>query len=288
MFHKNKRNNELFSPLLWGEGLGVRVEYFSSSDPHPNPLPKGEGTFAAFRNFQFAICNLQFAVIFLAMCSMSASAADVIPMDQVVTLPVETDPTVCFRLWFKVGSQNDPPGKEGLAALTAQMITEASTKGNSYEDVLDRLFPMAGSYAAASSVEETVIYGRIHKDNLHEYYQLLMQAAMEPAFKQDDLDRLKSDALNYLKNTLRYSSDEELGKAVLYNTIFRGTPYGHIPAGTIDSVNSITVDDVRDFYHKYYTRDNVIIGLGGGYDQQLLEKIRADLAALPRAKSGRP
>ena len=206
-------------------------------------------------------------------------------MDQVVTLPVETDPTVCFRLWFKVGSQNDPPGKEGLAALTAQMITEASTKGNSYEDVLDRLFPMAGSYAAASSVEETVIYGRIHKDNLHEYYQLLMQAVMEPAFKQDDLDRLKSDALNYLQNTLRYSSDEELGKAVLYNTIFRGTPYGHIPAGTIDSVNSITVDDVRDFYHKYYTRDNVIIGLGGGYDQQLLEKIRADLAALP---AGRP
>ena len=111
------------------------------------------------------------------------------------------------------------------------MITEASTKSNSYEDVLDRLFPIAGSYVAAASVEETVIYGRIHKDNLDRYYQLLMQAVMEPAFKQDDLDRLKSDALNYLKNTLRYSSDEDLGKAVLYNTIFRGTPYGHLPAG---------------------------------------------------------
>ena len=116
-------------------------------------------------------------------------------MDQVVTLPVESDPTVCFRLWFKVGSQNDPPGKEGLAALTAAMITEASTKSNSYEDILDQLFPMAGSYAAVTSVEETVISGRIHKDNLDQYYQLLMQAVMEPAFKQDDLDRLKSDAL---------------------------------------------------------------------------------------------
>ncbi len=187
------------------------------------------------------------------MFSAAASAADnpqpaqAIPMDQVVTLPVESDPTVCFRLWFKVGSQNDPPGKEGLAALTSQMITEASTKSNSYEDVLDRLFPIAGSYSAVASVEETVIYGRIHKDNLDQYYQLLMQAVMEPAFREEDLDRLKSDALNYLENTLRYSSDEELGKAVLYNTIFRGTPYGHLPAGTIDSLKSITVEDVRRF-----------------------------------------
>jgi zinc protease len=224
------------------------------------------------------------------MFSMSAIAADdtqaveAIPTDQVVALPVEGDPTVCFRLWFKVGSQNDPPGKEGLAALTAQMITEASTKSNSYEDVLDRLFPIAGSYAAVASVEQTVIYGRIHKDNLDRYYPLLMQAVMEPAFKQEDLDRLKSDALNNLENTLRYSSDEELGKAVFYNTIFRGTPYGHLPMGTIDGVKSITVEDMRNFYRKYYTCDNVVIGLGGGYDQQLLEKIRTDLAALPAGK----
>ncbi len=240
--------------------------------------------FTRSRNLHFAFCILQFAILFLCFMHDAAAATDAIPMDQVVTLPVESDPTICFRLWFKVGSQNDPPGKEGLAALTAQMITEASTKFNSYEEVLDRLFPIAGSYEAAASVEQTVIYGRIHKDNLDQYYQLLMQAVMEPAFKEEDLDRLKSDALNYLKNTLRYSSDEELGKAVLYNTIFRGTPYGHIPAGTIDGVNGITIEDVRNFYREYYTRDNVVIGLGGGYDRQLLEKIRTDLAKLPPGK----
>jgi len=156
-------------------------------------------------NLQFAICNLRFAIIFLCMFSMSAFVADntraveAVPMDQVVALPVEGDPTVCFRLWFKVGSQNDPPGKEGLAALTAQMITEASTKSNSYEDVLDRLFPIAVSYAAVASVEQTVVYGRIHKDNLDRYYPLLLQAVMAAAFKQEGLDPLKRGAPNYLE-----------------------------------------------------------------------------------------
>jgi zinc protease len=235
-------------------------------------------------NLRFTICNLQFAIIFICLLSPAVFAEETISMDQVVTLPVEKDPSVCFRLWFQVGSQNDPPGKEGLAALTAAMVTEGSTKSNSYEDILDKLFPMAGSYSASASVEETVIFGRIHKDNLDQYYQLLMQAVKEPAFKQDDLDRLKSDAINYLENTLRYSSDEELGKAVLYNTIFRGTPYGHLTAGTIEGLKSITVDDLRNFYQTFYTRDNVIIGLGGGYDSGLQEKIRGDLAALPSGK----
>jgi zinc protease len=285
MFRNYQLNCLNISPRPLGEGPGVRAgRKYSIHRPHPNPLPKGEGTSSTPCNLKFIICNLQFAILLLCMMFNVAIAADLIPMDQVVTLPVESDPTVCFRLWFKVGSQNDPPGKEGLAALTAQMITEASTKSNSYEDVLDRLFPIAGSYSAAASIEGTVIYGRIHKDNLDQYYQLLMQAVMEPAFKQDDLDRLKSDAVNYLSNTLRYSSDEELGKAVLYNTIFRGTPYGHLPAGTIDGVSGITVEDVRNFYRKYYTRDNLVIGLGGGYDEQLLEKIRTGLAALPEGK----
>lgn len=248
-------------------------------------LRVGTRKLGAFCNLQFAICIMQFAFIFLCLPTSLAFAADKIPMNQTVTLPVESDPTVCFRLWFKAGSQNDPPGKEGLAALTSAMMTEASTKSNSYEDILDKLFPMAGSYAAVTTVEETVIFGRIHKDNLDQYYQLLMQAVKEPAFKQEDLDRLKSEAINYLENTLRYSSDEELGKAVLYNTIFRGTPYGHLSVGTIDGLKSITVEDVNNFYRKYYTRENVVIGLGGGYNRQMLDRIYTDLVALP---SGQP
>jgi len=199
----------------------------------------------------------------------------------IVLLPVKNDPTVSFRIWFKVGSQNDPSSKEGLASITAAMLTDASTQKNSYEEILDKLFPLAASYNASSSVEMTVVYGRTHKDNLREYYPLLMDAILAPAFRQEDLDRIKSQVLNYLENTLRYASDEELGKAVLYNDLFSGTPYGHITAGTIGAVKSITVDDIRDFYAKHFTRENVVIGLGGGYDAAMVEKLRTDLAKLP-------
>ena len=223
----------------------------------------------------------KFLSVILCGAALAASLRPAAAVTEPVLLPVANDPTVSFRLWFKVGSQNDPVGKEGLAALTAAMLTEAATRKHSYEEILDRLFPLAAGYHASSSVEMTVIAGRTHKDNLAEFYPLFMDAVLAPAFRQEDLDRLKSRTLNLLENTLRFSSDEELGKAVLYNEIFAGTPYGHITPGTIEGVKSVTLDDLRHFYTTHFTRDNVVIGLGGGYDVALLARLQADLAALP-------
>jgi zinc protease len=207
-----------------------------------------------------------------------------LPENQVVQLPVGDDPTISLRIWFKVGAQNDPPGKEGLAALTAAMLTEGSTRENSYEQILEKLFPLAAGYAASPSMEMTVISGRVHKDNLARYYPLFRDALLAPAWKPEDLDRLKKDTLNYLQNSLRYASDEDLGKAMLYQQIFAGTPYGHLTEGTIESVQAITLDDLRKFYQEHYTRENVVIGIGGGYDAALLERLRQDLTGLPPGK----
>lgn len=201
--------------------------------------------------------------------------------DDTVLLPVRNDPSISFRIWFKVGSQNDPAGKEGLAQLTASMLTDASTRNNSYEEILDKLYPLAANYSASTSVEMTVASGRTHRDNIREFYPLFIDALLRPAFREDDLERIRSQMLNYLENSLRYASDEDLGKAVLYNDIFAGTSYGHLTAGTVQGIRSITIDDIRSFYEKHYTRENVVIGLAGSYDDDLLDMIKTDLASLP-------
>jgi zinc protease len=225
--------------------------------------------------------TLRFLCGFVALLAIARAADAPRPTHAPVLLPVASDPTVSFRIWFKVGAQDDPAGKEGLASLTAAMLTEAATRRNSYERILDQLFPLASSYRASASMEMTVIHGRTHRDNLAEFYPLLLDAIREPAFKQADLDRLKSRTLNTLENTLRFASDEELGKAVLYNEIFAGTPYGHLPLGTIDAVKSITLDDIKNFYAAHFTRDNVVVGLGGGFEPALVQRLENDLAQLP-------
>jgi zinc protease len=205
-----------------------------------------------------------------------------------VLLPVESDPEISFKIWFQVGSQDDPAGKEGLAALTAEMISDGGSERLPYDKILEQLFPLAASYSASVDKEMTVVSGSVHKDNVEKYTDLLVDAITRPGFRKDDFERLRDQAVSGIENVLRFSSDEELGKATLYERVFAGTPYGHLDSGTVASLKSITLEDVKAFHKAHYTRDNVVIGLGGGYAKSLPEKLAASSGDCPRASPTGP
>ena len=207
---------------------------------------------------------------------------------QIVLMPVAADPTVSFSVSFMVGSQNDPPGLEGLAYLTGALIEDGATRTNSYETILEKLYPLAAAYNMRVDREQTTLTGRSHRDKLDAYVPLFTEAYLQPAFAEEDFKRLKSDAINYLSNELRYSSDEELAKAVLMESIFAGTRYAHPPEGTIAGLTAITLDDVRAFYRSHYTQDNVLVALGGGFDDALVQRMRATVADLPAGAAPTP
>jgi len=198
-----------------------------------------------------------------------------------VLLSVPSDPTISFSLWFNVGSQNDPPGKEGLAYLTGEMLADASTENNRYEEVLEKLYPIASSYEIRVDREMTTLTGRTHRDNTALFFGLFEDAYLRPAFDPDDFQRIKNDAINYLENELRYSSDEDLAKAALYNFVFQGTSYAHPSVGVVESLESITLEDVRAFYAQHYNAANVTAGLGGGFDDELRQTFEVSVTNLP-------
>ncbi|HET6204848.1 MAG TPA: pitrilysin family protein [Planctomycetota bacterium] len=202
-----------------------------------------------------------------------------------VLLPVAEDPNVDFKIWFKVGSQDDPPGKEGLAALTASLLTEGATQKNAYDAILEKLYPMAASYDASVDREMTVVTGEVHRDHLERFLPLFLDALVRPAFKADDLERLRDQALVFVEKALRYTSDEELGKAALNSRLFAGTRYAHPIVGTAEGLRSITREDVLAFSRAHFTRENVVVGVGGAYPADLPDRLAKELSALP---SGRP
>ncbi len=199
----------------------------------------------------------------------------------VVLLNVPADPTISFSLQFAVGSQNDPPGKEGLAFLTAEMLVDAATETRSLDEILAALYPLAAGYDMRVDLERSTLTGRVHRDNLDAYLELFTDAFLKPAFDEDDFERVRNDAVTAIENTLRYSSDEELGKAALHEAVFRGTPYAHLSMGTVSGLRSVTLDDVREFYERHYTRANLLLGVGGGFDDAVVERVRAAVGQLP-------
>ena len=203
------------------------------------------------------------------------------------TLLPNRSPLVTFRIIFMTGAASDPAGKEGVAALTSSMLAQGGTRTMSYEQIVEAMYPIATSFDSQIDKEMTVFTGTTHVDNLDKYYGLISQMLLDPGFRADDFKRLKEDAINYLKISLRQNNDEELGKEYLYNVIYDGHPYGHHNVGTISSLEKLTPDDVRAFYKANYTQANMVLGLAGGYPKELPSKVEADFGKLPAGQQAK-
>lgn len=227
------------------------------------------------------------AALLLASLFATAPAAAQDSGMELVTLPNPDSPLVSIRLQFDAGSIHDPEGKEGLAALTALMVSQASTQKRSYTDLLEALYPLAASIEGNTDREVTVFSGEVHRDSLNEYTALFTEALLQPAFNEDDFKRNRDQLESFLTNTLR-SNDELLGLEMIQEKIFQGHPYQHSAEGTVEGLQNVTLDDVKRFYKERYTQASLMLGLAGGYPNDYAAKLQKDLAAaLPKGQKAR-
>ena len=203
-------------------------------------------------------------------------------------IPSPASPLVTLRVQIRVGSIDDPPGKEGLNGLTALALAKGGTGDLSYRQVTDRLYPMAATIDVQFDREATTFIGEVHRDHLEEFYRLFTGLLLAPRFDERDVARNRDLLLAGIRTTLRGNDDEALGKEALGLFMYQGHPYGRIDLGTVRGLESITPDDIRAHYRTHYAQNGVHIGLAGDYPDGLEGVLREALTALPEEAPPRP
>ena len=194
-------------------------------------------------------------------------------------------PLVNFRILFNTGAASDPKGKEGLAQLTAAMVTDAGSQLMKYKEIQEALYPMAAGFNSQVDKEMTVFTGTVHVDNLSSYYEIISGQLLDPAWDEDDFTRVRTDLINRIKVDLRDNNEEELGKEALYEMIYKNHPYGHLNLGHIKSIERLTIDDAKDFYLHNFTRANLTLGMAGNFSNNFLNRVKKDLGVLPEGSA---
>jgi zinc protease len=198
-----------------------------------------------------------------------------------VFLPSPNNPLCAIRIFFQVGAVDDPKGKAGLSALTAEMIGKGGSKTRTYAEVLDALYPLAAAIRVYGDKESVVFEGTVHRDNLVKFADLIAEQVLAPRFADDDFARNKQDALDYVTKTLRGNADEDLGKQAMATVLYRGHPYGYPTQGTVEGLSAISLDDVKKFYATTYARDRLIVGVAGGTPEGFGEAFAKRFEVLP-------
>ena len=161
------------------------------------------------------------------------------------------------------------------------MIADAGSRSMTIAEIKQALFPMAASFDAQVDKELTTFTARVHRDNWARFAEIALPQLAEPGFREEDFRRLKDQQKNALVEDLRTNNEEELGKERLQALVFQGTPYGHPVLGSVAGLEAITLDDVRDFVKKAYTRAALRVGLAGDLPAGLEPRLGQALAQLP-------
>ena len=183
-------------------------------------------------------------------------------------------PIIDINFLFNTGPAYEDSNKNGIAKLTASMLSEGGSKLHSSTEIQKIMFPMAAYMGSQVDKEMMSFRGRVHKDNAEEWLNLVMESLLQPGFRDDDFKRIKQQQINAIKTDLKGNNDEELGKEVMYHKIYANHPYETLNLGDLSELESITIDDVKDFYQQQLTQKNLTIGVTGDLSDELFESLK--------------
>jgi len=168
---------------------------------------------------------------------------------------------VSVRVVVPYGSASDPEGKAGLADLTAEMMEQGAGEMDAFELAL-----AAERIGANISVWATRDIGVASIDavsgSLGPALELLADVLLRPRFEPEEWTRTHSLWMDDLK-ARAFDPDSVAG--VVSNAVLFGRehPYGHAGSGWIDTVEGLTVDDVRGFHQWAWRLDQATIVVVG-------------------------
>jgi zinc protease len=159
-------------------------------------------------------------------------------------------PLVDALLLLRHGSEADPAGKDGLAALTATLLREGTTTRSAAEVAEQQAF-LGIRLGASASLEQTAISLHAPTAVLDSALALMGDMVLHPAFPGPDVERVRNEALTALLQ-LRDRPPAIADRA--FNALLYGDahPYGRAGGGTEETVTTITRDEVAGFWRTWY------------------------------------
>lgn len=179
----------------------------------------------------------------------------------VLTKEVHTAPVVSVQVWYKVGSRNETKGENGLS----HQLEHLMFKGTTNRPVqFGRLFSALGSqFNAFTSYDETAYFGTVERNRLEALLTLEADRMKNALIEPEQLTSEKRVVISELQG-YENSPDYRLSRAVM-RAAFPNRAYGLPVGGTKADVEKFTVEQVRNYYQKYYSPDNATLVIAGDF-----------------------
>jgi predicted Zn-dependent peptidase len=198
-------------------------------------------------------------------------------------------PSLNAFLIIKTGSLSDPKDKEGLAALTLQLMKSGGTKNLTPEKVEEKLDFLGSTLSCNAGTEFSRVNLWTLSKNFDESWKVLTDILSNPLF---DKERFDTEKKMELENIRRRWDQPMMVGMYLYDDLIYGKTYPDVRRTTTSSIESITLEDVKAFYEKNIRDGEVIVAFAGDFESKkiapLLKKTFKDWKGKPAPRLNLP
>jgi len=184
-------------------------------------------------------------------------------------------PLVQYSIIMQGGHLLDPLEKAGLASLTASLMNEG-TANKTPEELEDAIRLLGASISFSGGSENITVRVSTLARNFEKTLALVEEMLFEPRWDEEQFDLAKSRIINNLKRN--NANPSYLASNTLNSLVFgEGNILAVETAGTEESVSSITIDDLKNFYGSNFSPTLASFIVAGDVDQQRVEAALAGL-----------
>lgn len=188
--------------------------------------------------------------------------------------------TVVAALFLRGGSRNINDKNAGVEALMLDVATEAST--NYPRERFRREISSTGTLISSGiNYDYSALTLGTTRRFFDRSWNLFTDAALRPSFAIDDFQRVKNRMI------VAVNDDEDTPDSFVQllqsRVIYAGHPYLNDPRGTMSSLQSLTINDVKTFHQEMMQTSRLLLVVVGDIEPQVLrEKVEASFGKLPR------
>lgn len=187
--------------------------------------------------------------------------------------------SVALGAWVRAASLHEPREQMGISHFLEHMVFKGGEKRSAREIAL-ALESLGGSLDAYTAREHTSFQARVLDEHLPQAAEVLFDLMFRPAFREADMELERGVILEEL--AMVEDTPDDIIFEVHGEALWGEHPHGYSILGTTETVESLTVSDLRALHARAYRPERVVVAAAGNvtHDQLLATLTAAGWAEL--------
>lgn len=195
-------------------------------------------------------------------------------------------PAFTINITYDVGSRDEVAGRTGFAHFFEHMMFQGSK--NLPDNAIGEYTERAGGYINAfTSFDQTVYFHAIPS----QYLDMVLWGEADRLQYLEITDEAFGVQREAVKSEKDRSDNQPFSKAFeeMVGELFAGTPYAHMPIGTLEDLNAAEAKDAEAFFHTYYNPNNAVMVIVGDVDfNTVKERVTHYFGPIPKGEAKPP